>query len=157
WGANSSEVNIAYDHPLYRGSLGHMFGSFSQPITSQADVILIVGTYVFPEVFPALSAVFAPGAKVIHGDLDSYEIAKNFPVALGLAADPKATLREVAIAIQQLQTPAQRDAAAGRATPIGAATAHAHQAARETDRAAWDAVPLRPARFMAELAERLPA
>src|SRR5207237_1247403 len=24
WGANSSEVNIRADHPLYRGSLGHM-------------------------------------------------------------------------------------------------------------------------------------
>src|SRR5205085_4557135 len=107
WGANSSEANIPYDHPLYRGSLGHMFGSFSQPITSQADVVLIVGTYVFPEVFPALSAVFAPGAQVIHVDLDSYEIAKNFPVDLGLVADPKLTLGEIAAALEQNQTPQQ--------------------------------------------------
>ena len=26
WGANFSEVNIAADHPLFRGQLGHMFG-----------------------------------------------------------------------------------------------------------------------------------
>ena len=156
WGANSSEVNIAYDHPLYRGSLGHMFGSFSQPITSQADVVLIVGTYVFPEVFPAMSAVFAPGAQVIHVDLDSYEIAKNFPVDIGLAADPKATLREIATALEQLQSPAQRDGAAARVKQAGAATSHAHDAGKEADRGNWDASPMRPPRFMAELAGRLP-
>ena len=37
WGANFSEVNIAADHPLFRGQLGHMFGDHSREITSQAD------------------------------------------------------------------------------------------------------------------------
>ena len=69
-----------------------MFGDHSRAITSQADAVLICGTYVFPEVFPALEGVFAPGAKVVHVDLDAYEIAKNFPVDVGLVADPKLTL-----------------------------------------------------------------
>ena len=30
WGANFSEVNIAADHPLFRGQLGHMFGDHSR-------------------------------------------------------------------------------------------------------------------------------
>src|SRR5438477_348596 len=93
WGANSSEVNISADHPLFRGQLGHMFGEHSKAITSQADAVLIVGTYVFPEVFPALEGVFAPDAKVVHVDLDAYEIAKNFPVDIGFVADPRETLR----------------------------------------------------------------
>src|SRR5207253_7334426 len=92
WGANSSEVNIDAGHPLFRGQLGHMFGEHSKAITAEADAVLIVGTYVFPEVFPALEGVFAQGAKVVHVDLDAYEIAKNFPVDLGLVADPKVTL-----------------------------------------------------------------
>jgi benzoylformate decarboxylase len=79
WGANSSEVNIDALHPLFRGQLGHMFGEHSKAITSEADAVLICGTYVFPEVFPALEGVFAPGAKVVHVELDAYEIAKNFP------------------------------------------------------------------------------
>src|SRR3954471_21350000 len=37
WGANSSEVNIPDDHPLFKGQLGHMFGSSSSKITTQAD------------------------------------------------------------------------------------------------------------------------
>src|SRR5207244_7984560 len=91
WGANSSEVNIAADHPLFRDQLGHMFGEHSKPITSQADAVLIVGTYVFPEVFPALEDVFAAKARVVHVDQDAYEIAKNFPVDLGLVAASKTT------------------------------------------------------------------
>jgi len=101
WGANSSEVNIRADHPLFRGHLGHMFGDISRQITRRADVVLIVGTYVFPEVFPALHGVFAAGARVIHIDLDAYEIAKNFPVDLGLVADPKLTLDALADALHK--------------------------------------------------------
>ena len=73
------------------GSSGHMFGD-AQPaaITRKADAVLIVGTYVFPEVFPALDDVFAPGAKIVHVDLDAYEIAKNHPVDLGLVGRPQA-------------------------------------------------------------------
>jgi thiamine pyrophosphate-dependent acetolactate synthase large subunit-like protein len=156
WGANSSEVNIRGDHPLYRGSLGHMFGHHSQPITSAADVVLITGTYVFPEVFPALEAVFAPGARVIHVDLDAYEIGKNFPVDLGLVADPKATLGQIATAIDQTMTDAQREGARRRAGQIGAQTERALADGKRADQATWEQVPLRPARFMAELAAKLP-
>ena len=55
WGANSSEVNIDDAHPLFRGNLGHMFGHHSRPLVGTADAVLIVGTYVFPEVFPSLT------------------------------------------------------------------------------------------------------
>src|SRR5204862_485890 len=79
-------------HPLVRGSLGHMFGPVSRAAVAGADAVLIVGTYVFPEVFPDLVSPFAAGAAIVHVDLDDYEIAKNHPVTLGLAADPKLTL-----------------------------------------------------------------
>ncbi|RKN36694.1 thiamine pyrophosphate-binding protein [Streptomyces hoynatensis] len=89
WGVDSSEVNLDATHPLYRGQLGHMFGSASARVVGDADAVLIVGTYVFPEVFPALRSPFREGARLVHLDLDAYEIAKNFPVSLGMVADPK--------------------------------------------------------------------
>ena len=157
WGANSSEVNISTLHPLYRGTLGHMFGEHSQAITSKADVVLIVGTYVFPEVFPALNSVFAYGSQVIHIELDAWEIAKNFPVDLGIVADPKATLGQIATRLGEIQTDAQRSAVTARATAAGAATSREREAGLAGDRATWDSVPLRPARFMSELAAKLPS
>lgn len=92
WGVNCSEVNFDTTHPLYGGQTGHMFGRDSARVVADADAVLIVGTYVFPEVFPSLENPFADGARVIHIDLDAYEIAKNFPVDVGLVADPKLAL-----------------------------------------------------------------
>ncbi|MFK0199233.1 thiamine pyrophosphate-binding protein [Streptomyces lavendulae] len=111
---DSSEVNIAASHPLRRGQTGHMFGPHSKELVGNADAVLIVGTYVFPEVFPELENPFRPGAKVVHIDLNAYEIAKNHPVDLGLAADPRHALRALAGVLEQRLTPAQRAAAAAR-------------------------------------------
>ena len=156
WGANSSEVNFDDAHPLYRGNLGHMFGHHSGPLVAQADAVLIVGTYVFPEVFPSLGEVFAPGAKVVHIDLDAYEIAKNFPVDLGLVSDPKLTLGALGSALEGQGTPAARDAADARIGARRAARDQADVAARDADVEARAAVPLHASEFMEALAARLP-
>ncbi|MEU8433676.1 thiamine pyrophosphate-binding protein [Streptomyces sp. NPDC029216] len=111
---DSSEVNIAASHPLRRGQTGHMFGPHSKELVGGADGVLIVGTYVFPEVFPELENPFRPGAKIVHIDLNAYEIAKNHPVDLGLAADPRQALRALAGVLEQRLTPARRAAAAAR-------------------------------------------
>lgn len=156
WGADSSEVNISATHPLFKDLLGHMFGEHSRAITSQADVVLICGTYVFPEVFPALSGVFAPGAKVIHIDLNAYEVAKNFPVDLGLISDPKTTLAKLAAALEATMTPEQKAAASARTSQCAAAKEQEVTAQREADKGRRDAVPLHPSRFLEELAAQLP-
>ncbi|ONI84775.1 thiamine pyrophosphate-binding protein [Saccharothrix sp. ALI-22-I] len=96
WGLDNSELNMDNRHPLYRGQLGHMFGSVSRRVVADADAVLIVGTYTFPEVFPELADPFAEQARIVHIDLDDYEIAKNFPVDVALVADPKATLAALA-------------------------------------------------------------
>ncbi|CAL9674817.1 thiamine pyrophosphate-binding protein [Streptomyces sp. enrichment culture] len=96
WGVNSSEVNFDTTHPLYAGLTGHMFGKDSARVVRGADAVLIVGTYVFPEVFPHLESPFEPDAKIVHIDLDAYEIAKNFPVDVGLVADPRHALAALA-------------------------------------------------------------
>ena len=114
WEADSGEVNMSYDHPLYQGMTGHMFGSASLPIMQRGDANLIVGTYVLPEVFPELGDIWRRGAKVIHIDLNAYEIAKNHRVDLGVVADPKLTL---ALLADALEAGHDRRAEARRPTP----------------------------------------
>jgi benzoylformate decarboxylase len=157
WEANGSEVNIPTTHPQYRGALGHMFGDHSREITRAADVILISGTYVFPEVFPSLHHPFAHGSRIIHIDLNGYEIAKNFPVELGIVSDPKATFSKLADAIAQIATAEQREAAGQRAAALGSAKEKQLAGAKQADAGVRDATPLRAARFMEELAGKLPA
>lgn len=106
WGVDNSELNMDWTHPLYQGNTGHMFGSDSARVVADADVVLVVGTYVFPEVFPALRSPFAEDARIVHVDLDDYEIAKNFPVDVALVADPKPTLRALVTALAGRREPA---------------------------------------------------
>lgn len=156
WGADSSEPNMSATHPLFGGLLGHMFGASSSRITSQADVVLICGTYVFPEVFPALSGAFAPGAKIIHIDLNGYEIAKNFPVDLGLIGDPKTTLAKLSAQLEKTLTPEQKRLAGQRTTQIAEAKKQQMTEQFEADKAVQDLVPLHLSQFAEELARHLP-
>ncbi len=156
WEANNGELNMDTTHPLYQGATGHMFAAQSLPITRKGDVNLVCGTYLLPEVFPELGNIFAPGAQVIHFDLDSYEIAKNHPVTLGAVADPKLALAALAEALEPALDPSRRAAAQARTQALGAT-----KAARVAEQKAKDAtnradLPLHMARFMEELAPRLP-
>ena len=146
WYADFSDVPMPSTHPLSRGALGHMFGPVSRAAVRDADAVLIVGTYVFPEVFPDLVSPFAPQARIVHIDLDGYEIAKNHPVTLGLIADPKPTLAALAGVLDRLRTPRQDAAAADRISRRAAEKAVADEAPDDTLIGA----------FLAELAQRAP-
>ncbi|MBP0456297.1 thiamine pyrophosphate-binding protein [Streptomyces montanisoli] len=122
WGVNSSEVNFDTTHPLYGGQLGHMFGADSARVVAGADSVLVVGTYLFPEVFPSLTSPFHEDAQIVHIDLDAYEIAKNFPVDLGMVADPKLALAALAGAMDRQGAggvPHERRPAAGTGDTAG--------------------------------------
>ncbi|MFG2846942.1 thiamine pyrophosphate-binding protein [Kitasatospora sp. NPDC048296] len=116
WSVDSSEVNMPASHPLSRGQTGHMFGERSAAVVAEADAVLIVGTYVFPEVFPVLTSPFRADARIVHIDLNAYEIAKNHPVDLGLVAGPKPTLAALAAELAAGMTVRRKRAAAARLT-----------------------------------------
>ena len=147
WFVDSSEAHLPADHPLVRGPLGHMFGPVSRAAVADADAVLVAGTYLFPEVFPDLANPFSPDAKIVHIDLDSYEIAKNHPVSIGLVADPKLTLAALADVLDRLRTPDQDAAVAAR---LARGRARQAAAAAEPDGTLIGG-------FLTELAQRAPA
>ncbi|MEM8502341.1 MAG: thiamine pyrophosphate-binding protein [Cyanobacteria bacterium P01_D01_bin.1] len=154
---DSGELNMDTTHPLYQGSTGHMFGSSSLPTLQRGDVNLVCGTYVLPEVFPEVGDIFAPDAKVLHVDLNAYEIAKNHPVDIGVVADPKSTLLLLAEAIQNLQTEEQRQISIERKQALAAEKQAQLQEALAGDRAQEQDGRLHFASFMNAFAQQLPA
>ena len=155
WEADAGELNMAYNHPLYMGMTGHMFGPNSLPLMQKGDANLIVGTYVLPEVFPELGDVFAKNAQVYHVDLNAYEIAKNHRVDVGVVADPKLTLALLGQALEEIMTAPQKSSANARTKEIGTAKTAKLSAALEADRASRDSVPLKMTRFMEDLVPHL--
>lgn len=122
YGVNTSCINISQTSPYYQGDLGHMFGKNSREAVQKADAVLMVGTYAFPEVFPCLSSPFRPDARVFHIDLDSWEIAKNHPVTLGICADPVLALKMLNARLEHMdvpgRTPRSREILEQERTPL---------------------------------------
>jgi benzoylformate decarboxylase len=156
WEADAGEVNMSYSHPLYQGMTGHMFGYSSLPTTRKGDVNLVCGTYMLPEVFPELGNIFAAGAKVIHIDLNVYEIGKNHHVDLGLLGDPKLSLAALAAELEMLQGPDSKRAAKTRLEQLANQKPAKRDSEFERDKKERDAVPVHMARFMEDLAPQLP-
>jgi benzoylformate decarboxylase len=155
YGADSSAVNISFRAPTFMGLLGHSFGDDTRQVTITADVVLAVGTSLFPELFPSRQNYFAPGAKVFQIDLNSWEIAKNFPLEYGVQADPRLCLAEIAARAREL-APESSEVIKARRVAI---TARISQAREEWERShAEPPVPgtLSPAQAMRTLVEFVP-
>jgi benzoylformate decarboxylase len=157
WGAMVSELVMPWTHPLYAGLTGHMFGTDSAAIVAQADAVLVCGTYLFPDVFPATENPFRPDATVVHIDLDANAIAKNHPVTIGMVSDPRLTLRALTGALDRVMTDPQRGAAAQRVQRCITDSGRSRALEREADRARAYDVPMRMSAVAAALSDVLPA
>ncbi len=156
YGVEFGDFIMDNEHPLYQGTTGHMFGSYSHPITTKGDCNLIVGTYMMPEVFPNLGEIYKPDAKVIHFDLNSYEIAKNHRVDLGVVCDPKLSLQALAGQLEVLITEDQKATVNHRIDEIGKAKTQQILADKKADDVVAGKTPLRMADFAKALAAKLP-
>ena len=156
YGVDFGDFIMDTSHPLYQGTTGHMFGSYSLPITSKADVNLVIGTYMVPEVFPELGDIFAPGAKVIHFDLNAYEIAKNHHVDIGVVSDPKLSLEALADAIIKLSTPEYKSLVESRTNNIAAEKTKKHDAELLADTKILGNSKLQMSQFASVLAKKIP-
>jgi len=94
---------ITEDHPLYVWPCGDLGSISGNTLTREADVILAVGcrfTDRTASSFKRDVTFNIPPTKLIHVDLDPYEIGKNYPVELGLVGDARATLGDLLTALR---------------------------------------------------------
>ncbi|MGH6770979.1 MAG: thiamine pyrophosphate-binding protein [Xanthobacteraceae bacterium] len=100
------------DHPLSLGLVSRGGLYHANAAARQADVLLALGVRFDDRTssswIPGYSFTIPP-TKLIHVDIDPEEIARNYPVALGLMADVRTFLRQV---LAELDT---RKGAAGSA------------------------------------------
>ncbi|MBF0536660.1 MAG: thiamine pyrophosphate-binding protein [Nitrospirae bacterium] len=156
YAADIGDVVMDTTHPLYKGTTGHMTGSYSLPITKKADSVLIVGTYMLPEVFPELGDIFAPGAKVVHFDLNAYEIAKNHRVDIAAVSDPKLSLAALANELQHRISPQYRAEAYKRTDISRQAKTNNHNTEVEADQKAKNNTSIHMSDLASRLADILP-
>lgn len=144
------------NHPLYAWHMGANGTTCGNAMTTRADVILAVGVRFADKA----ACSYKPGAsfnipptKLIHVDIDPFEIGKNYPVAAGIVGDAKAVLGALVEAVRGMIPPRDWQSAPYTAE-IAALVADwraQSRALRESD-----AVPVTMGRALSELRATLP-
>jgi len=149
-------TNFPGTHALWRGGL------FPSPIAvrkalEECDALLIVGANVFTWFLHTEGTPFPRGLRVVQIDDDPWEIGRSHPIALGIAADPKATLAELSDALRARMTEAERTQASGRVEKIGTARTGLMARVRAAAQGEAERVPIGQAHLMDTLGSLLPA
>jgi benzoylformate decarboxylase len=149
-------LDFPFDHPLYAGMLAPSNEAIRAAL-SQADVAFIAAASAFSPFYPSSVMAVPPEVKLVQLDADPAEVARVYPVAVGMVGDPAASLRALAEEVERIRTPARARAAEERM----ARAAEERAAARAALRAGIDARrgrrPIPPIVALAEIAEALPA
>ena len=151
----SAELAFPSKHPLYSGLLNVVSAAGLKGQLSTADVIFAVGTPVMPLLFPIEGSPFAPSARIIHVDLDAREIGKNWPVEIGLLADPRLAMADIVAHLKANMTADQQAAARERATAVEQMAGQMMQALDSAAQSRWDNIPITAGRMMSELANAM--
>ena len=96
------------DHPLYAWHMGANGTTCGNAMTCSADVMLAVGVRFADKATSSYrhGVSFAiPPTKLIHVDIDPFEIGKNYPVAVGVVGDAKAVMGGLVEAVRALTLP----------------------------------------------------
>jgi benzoylformate decarboxylase len=151
----SSTCSFPFTHPLYAGSMPRL-GPPIRALLMRHDLLFSVGGDLFTLSLPDDVDPMPPGLTVVHLDVNPWEIGKNYPAAVGILGDPKATLPDLSEAVRR-ETGARghRDAERRRqAVQTAHASAVAELAARARENAG--SVPMAPLTLVHEVARAVP-
>ena len=142
-------------HPLMLGQTGFWGSELTHSYTSQADLILAIGTR-FAE---ADSSSWYDGitfdthkTAFIQIDIEPQEIGRNYPVEIGAVADPRLALEQLLEEVKQLQPePLQHPETIEKIAKAREAFAKENRSLQNDDR-----FPMTPQRILSEVRQVLP-
>lgn len=146
-----SQLDFPTDHPLYQGMLNLLSGARMRAQLAAADVLLVVGTRAFPQLYSMAESPFSPQTRVIQIDADPWELAKTWPVSMAIVADPQMALRDLLDALPSKQSAEARRAAQARLEAAAEQSRRLQESFGSDLPSNWDAVPIAVPRLMQEL------
>jgi benzoylformate decarboxylase len=142
-------------HPLFRGSMVRLAPDVRK-VLEQYDVLFSVGADLFTLSLPSDVDPMPATIKLIHLDVDPWELGKNYPPAVAILGDPKATLPEIIAAVRERMTSGARGAARERLATATRAIAAEREALAEKARALAQAMPVQPLALLHAIGQMLP-
>jgi len=147
YGRNDAVPNT---HPLYVGPLGRAGAPEAAAACRRADLILAVGSRLAQFTTHFDDRYIRPGTPIVQIDVESRDIGRYYPVAVGIQADAREACRAL------LETLATGARPKREAWLCEAETLRAQRQARLAAEAGLDANPMKPQRVYAELRRALP-
>src|SRR5881396_2468419 len=96
----ASTCSFPFTHPLYSGSMPRL-GPPIRALLMRHDLLFSVGGDLFTLSLPDDVDPMPPGLTVVHLDVDPWELGKNYPAAVAIQGDPKASLPELIEAVRR--------------------------------------------------------
>jgi acetolactate synthase-1/2/3 large subunit/sulfoacetaldehyde acetyltransferase len=148
YGRNDAVPNT---HPLYVGPLGRAGAPEAAAACRRADVLLVVGSRLGQFTSHFDDRAIKPDTAIVQIDVESRDIGRYYPVAVGLQADA----REACVALlQELERAPKARRDAGWLDEV--AKLRAQRQARLAADASLATLPMKPQRVYAELRRVLP-
>ncbi len=145
----NSKSAMVDGHPLNAGVPGAYSRDCANRALAQADVVFFIGSHTGGQV--TNNWLFPPaGTRVIQLDIDPAELGRNYPNAVSILGDAKASLRRM-IEAAPARAPEARAAWVREVQGLVKAWRAENSAMRTSD-----AVPIRPERICKEISEALP-
>ncbi len=148
YGRNDAVPNA---HPHYIGPLGRAGSPEAAAACRRADVLLVVGSRLGNFTTFYDQRYIQPGTRIIQIDIDSRDIGRTYPVALGVQADAGEALRALLEGLSQENVPASRPAWLQEAKDF-----RSQRQTRLQNESNLNTMPLKPQRVYVELRRVLP-
>ena len=142
---------IPSDHPMFLGHLGRLGAPEGIDAVRNADVILAVGTRLGQSTTFFDNRYIPADARIVQIDVDSQQIGRSYPLAVGIEGDAKAVMGSLLDAVGD-------DGETVR--PQWRARVERWVAARKErldDEGTWGSAPMKPQRAYAEVRKVMPA
>jgi benzoylformate decarboxylase len=142
-------------HPLFHGALVPRAPAVRQ-VLAEHDVLFSVGADLFTLSLPSGVEPMPAGMRVIHLDVDPWQLGKNYPADVAILGDPKGTLPDLLAAVRERMTIDACRAARSRLTIAANAARAARQDLIDSARALEGRSPVEPLALLHAIGTMLP-
>ena len=151
----ASTCSFPFTHPLHAGAMPRI-GPPIRALLMRHDLLFSVGGDLFTLSLPDDVDPMPPGLKVVHLDVNPWELGKNYPTEVAIFGEPKATLPEISEAIRRHTGKHGHPQAAKRRDAVAAAFAAERGELVKRAEAEAARVPISPLTLMHEVAKATP-
>jgi len=139
-----SQIDILpSDHPLF---------SPDKEIVANSDTLLVIGTRL-SEFSTDAWTLISDGTKIIQIDIDSFQLAKVYPIEIGILSDAKLAIKELIKAIRKRLSNLKKESIQQRFNEIK--NKKEKWLKERWPKEEWDEKPIRPWRLVKDLREAL--